>query len=492
MHSRWPPDAAAGCPFGSTALVSSARLVTDAPWLTARVPPPAVAIVLVYYVALTRAVAGRGRLRVAGATVFSTTLVRSAAAPIRFARFATGGPRGSSGSRSSTSGRASRCCWRRRATRCSSTPAVRLRRKPRHRPSRARAGAVGARRAIARRDARHPRRSRSPRRCASPCWMTSGRERSGRASGAAASCRPGAASKARPRDSRSTSRRAARGMRYGHRRRRVARPPSAEPDWERRRVRNDDSLVLELLYGDVSMLLTGDIGGRRARIAPAPHAGAHPHPQSRPPRQPDIVVVRAARAPCGPRSPSSAPAAATASVIPRRGPATASSRLARRCFGPTCDGQMTIETDGTFASMRTFTEDIPWLTTKNTKTTKGTKTTKRTDRQSDGSSAIVLAQNELPSPLSPEAESVMTQTIGCAIAVHRELGPGFLEADLSAGDVHSSSRHAISRSRPSEPIKVDLSRCRDSWTAPGFDRRRTDRPGNEISRCISIEFIERS
>jgi competence protein ComEC len=34
--------------------------------------------------------------------------------------------------------------------------------------------------------------------------------------------------------------------------------PSA-PDWERRRVRNDDSVVLELVYGDVALLLTGDI-----------------------------------------------------------------------------------------------------------------------------------------------------------------------------------------------------------------------------------------
>jgi GxxExxY protein len=33
----------------------------------------------------------------------------------------------------------------------------------------------------------------------------------------------------------------------------------------------------------------------------------------------------------------------------------------------------------------------------------------------------------LPSPLPPETESVMTETIGCAIAVHRALGPGFLE-----------------------------------------------------------------
>jgi GxxExxY protein len=34
----------------------------------------------------------------------------------------------------------------------------------------------------------------------------------------------------------------------------------------------------------------------------------------------------------------------------------------------------------------------------------------------------------LRSPLSPETERVMTQTIGCAIAVHRALGPGFLES----------------------------------------------------------------
>jgi competence protein ComEC len=39
---------------------------------------------------------------------------------------------------------------------------------------------------------------------------------------------------------------------------RVLHPPP--PDWERQRVRNDDSLVLELRFGDVSMLLTGDIG----------------------------------------------------------------------------------------------------------------------------------------------------------------------------------------------------------------------------------------
>ena len=37
-------------------------------------------------------------------------------------------------------------------------------------------------------------------------------------------------------------------------------------------------------------------------------------------------------------------------------------------------------------------------------------------------------QMRLSSPLAPEAEDVMTETIGGAIAVHRALGPGFLES----------------------------------------------------------------
>ncbi len=40
-------------------------------------------------------------------------------------------------------------------------------------------------------------------------------------------------------------------------------PPS--PDWERPKVRNDDSVVLELRYGDVSVVLPGDIGAEVER-----------------------------------------------------------------------------------------------------------------------------------------------------------------------------------------------------------------------------------
>jgi competence protein ComEC len=54
---------------------------------------------------------------------------------------------------------------------------------------------------------------------------------------------------------------------------RVLHPPA--PDWERQRIRNDDSLVFEIRYGDVAMLLTGDISADVERailpqLTPAP------------------------------------------------------------------------------------------------------------------------------------------------------------------------------------------------------------------------------
>ncbi len=60
---------------------------------------------------------------------------------------------------------------------------------------------------------------------------------------------------------------------WGGARIRVLHPP--EPDWERRRVRNDDSVVLEIVYGDVAVLLAGDISAEVERrilssLTPAP------------------------------------------------------------------------------------------------------------------------------------------------------------------------------------------------------------------------------
>jgi competence protein ComEC len=65
----------------------------------------------------------------------------------------------------------------------------------------------------------------------------------------------------------------------------IARHPPAA-DWERQKVRNDDSMVLELRWREVSVLLTGDIGkpvepGIASTVAPArlrvikiPHHGS--------------------------------------------------------------------------------------------------------------------------------------------------------------------------------------------------------------------------
>src|SRR6185436_5892997 len=39
----------------------------------------------------------------------------------------------------------------------------------------------------------------------------------------------------------------------------------ASPDWERQKVRNDDSIVLRLRYGAVEVLLTGDISSEIER-----------------------------------------------------------------------------------------------------------------------------------------------------------------------------------------------------------------------------------
>ena len=43
----------------------------------------------------------------------------------------------------------------------------------------------------------------------------------------------------------------------------------AEPDWERQKVRNDDSIVIDLGWRDVSVLLTGDIGRAVEQVLPA-------------------------------------------------------------------------------------------------------------------------------------------------------------------------------------------------------------------------------
>jgi competence protein ComEC len=74
----------------------------------------------------------------------------------------------------------------------------------------------------------------------------------------------------------------------------VLNPP--EPDWQRRRVRNDDSVVMRVRYGDVELLLTGDISeeAERAIDASADRAAIRilkvAHHGSRTSSSPDFVT----------------------------------------------------------------------------------------------------------------------------------------------------------------------------------------------------------
>jgi competence protein ComEC len=54
----------------------------------------------------------------------------------------------------------------------------------------------------------------------------------------------------------------------------VLHPPP--PEWERQQVRNDDSMVLRLRFGDVEVLLTGDAGAEFESSATGLAAGAAP------------------------------------------------------------------------------------------------------------------------------------------------------------------------------------------------------------------------
>ena len=81
---------------------------------------------------------------------------------------------------------------------------------------------------------------------------------------------------------------------------RVLHPPP--PDWERQRVRNDDSVVLEIRVGGVSVVLPGDIE-RAAERAVLPRLALAPlvDPQGSAPRQRHVEhgAIRRGRAPAG-------------------------------------------------------------------------------------------------------------------------------------------------------------------------------------------------
>jgi len=126
------------------------------------------------------------------------------------------------------------------------------------------------------------------------------------------------------------------------------------PDWERQRVRNDDSVVLEVVYRDVALLLTGDISTEverailprltpsRTRILKVAHHGSRTSSSMDllTGWRPQIAIISAGR---GNTFGHPAP-----EVLRRLDAIGATVLRTDR------DGQITMETDGSQVSVRTF------------------------------------------------------------------------------------------------------------------------------------------
>lgn len=142
---------------------------------------------------------------------------------------------------------------------------------------------------------------------------------------------------------------------FGQARIRIVNPPP--PDWERQRVRNDDSVVFEVIYRDVALLLTGDVGEDVERtigpqLTPAPLRilkVAHHGSRTSSSRafletwRPQIALISAGR---GNTFGHPAP-----EVIDRL------QSIGARVYRTDRDGEITLTTDGRSVSVRTFTGD---------------------------------------------------------------------------------------------------------------------------------------
>lgn len=262
-------------------LVESARLVEVAPWLVVRVAPPPLAVALVYYAALAAIVAGRGVIRAAG----GVGLAAAAWAVV------SGQPAGWAGQPAGWmadedragrltltmfdvgQGDASLVQFADRSTLLVDTGGIPFGGGSFDIGSRVLAPALWAR-GVRRLDA---------------LLLTHGDpDHIGGAGALVADFDPAGVwegipvpgherlsavlDQARRAGARVDQRLAGDAMSIGGARVRVLHPTA--PDWERRRVRNDDSVVLEIVYGDVALLLLGDAGAaveRRlvAQLTPA-------------------------------------------------------------------------------------------------------------------------------------------------------------------------------------------------------------------------------
>jgi competence protein ComEC len=128
----------------------------------------------------------------------------------------------------------------------------------------------------------------------------------------------------------------------------------APPDWERQRVRNDDSVVLEVRYGDVAVLLLGDVGAAieraivpqltpaRIRILKVAHHGSRTSTSRELVERwrPQIAVIS-----CGRGNTFGHPAP---EVIERL------ASIGAEVYRTDLHGQVTVDTDGVDVRVRTF------------------------------------------------------------------------------------------------------------------------------------------
>jgi competence protein ComEC len=145
-------------------------------------------------------------------------------------------------------------------------------------------------------------------------------------------------------------------LRWGDTRIRVLHPP--EPDWERPRIRNDDSVVLEVTCGGVALLLTGDVSAEverdilgqltssRTRILKVGHHGSRTSSSSLllESWRPQIALISAGR--------GNTFGHPTEEVIGRL------ESIGARIYRTDRHGQITVESDCQGAFVRTYTNEI--------------------------------------------------------------------------------------------------------------------------------------
>jgi competence protein ComEC len=347
----------------ASALVSSARLVTAAPWLAARVPPPGIALVLLYYGALMVVLTARGRLRTASAVALLATLIlivtgtdltrivgRDRSAPsLTLTIFDVGQGEsmlletGSHALLIDTGGAPfggsldigrrvlAPALWARGLRSLDSLLVTHG--DPDH---------LGG--AIAITDGFRPRQIWEGIRVQRHEAMQALVNEAARLQIPVTPLRSGRA--------------------WGENAFHVRVLHPAEPDWERRRVRNDDSVVLEVVYGDVALLLTGDISAdveraivplltpAKTRILKVAHHGSRTSSSSEllETWRPQIAIIS-----CGRGNRFGHPAA---EVLRRL------ESIAATVYRTDLEGQITVEIDGHSARTTTFRRTNEGLTTK--------------------------------------------------------------------------------------------------------------------------------